>query len=38
MKRKGIAQESLMEMILWILLIVIAGFSLWFLFKKFGIR
>jgi hypothetical protein len=38
MKRKGIAQESLTEIILWILLILIAGFSVWFLFKKFGIR
>ncbi len=36
--KRGIAQDSLKDLILWILLIILAGFSVWFLFKKLGIR
>ncbi len=38
MDKQGIAQDSLKDLILWVLLIIIAGFSIWFLFKKLGIR
>ncbi len=38
MDKKGIAQDSLKDFILWVLLILLAGFSVWFLFKKLGIR
>lgn len=36
--KKGIAGKSLTDLLLWILFIVLAGFSVWFLFKKLNIR
>lgn len=36
--RDGVGTDSLTDLIMWVLLIVLAGFSLWLLFKKFGIR
>ena len=38
MKRRGFAEDSVMNIILWILILILAGFSVYLLFKRFGLR
>ena len=38
MHKKGIAYDSLMNIMLWVIILILAGLSLYFLFKRFGLR
>src|SRR3989344_1661861 len=38
MRKKGIAYDSLMNIMLWVIILILAGLSLYFLFKRFGLR
>ncbi len=37
MDRKGFAFDSLTNIMLWVLIVLLAGFSIYSLFKKFGL-
>jgi len=38
MNKKGFAFDNLINILLWILILILAGFSIYFLFKRFGLR
>jgi uncharacterized membrane protein len=38
MHKKGFVEESLTSTILWIIFLILAGFGIYFLFKKLGLR
>jgi|GEM_PF-6217444 len=38
LNKRGLSSETLTSIILWVLIAVLAGFSIYFLFKRFGLR
>jgi len=38
MNKKGFAFESITKLVLWIMFLILAGASIYFLFKRFGLR
>lgn len=38
MNKKGFAAESLIQIVLWILFLIAAGYSVYYLFNRFGLR